>query len=113
MMMRNMACKVYAALSPADGRCRDAVRVAAADAMGCDEPWLFLEGDLLRISFEGQYFPVDEVLRAFVTALPEMAQGRLDYLDLDAWTLTRHEFSAGRFTSASRSLNQVLEYSGF
>jgi hypothetical protein len=107
-------CKAYAGLNPAGEDCRKAVAEAAEGALGCDEPWLFLEKDLLRIAFEGLYFPLEEVLQALEQSLPPQAEGKLDYLDLEAWTLTRHSFAAGRFTRTQpRDLNQLLDYSGF
>ncbi len=105
--------KIYAAFSPAPASCRDAVETAGRGAMGHDAPWLFLEGDLLRISWEGIWFPVDEVLAALSARLPRDAGGRLDHLDLEAWTLTRCRFEDGVFTRATRDLNSVMDYSGF
>lgn len=110
--------KVYAAFSTADKDCFSAVAEAGQDAMGHEEDWLFLEGDMVRISWEGLYFPVDEVLEALGNSLPPEAEGKLDYLDLEAWTLTRFVFTpktgSGEkaFSSSTRNLNQVLEYSG-
>lgn len=116
-VMRNILCKVYAGLSSADEPLRAAVENAARSAVGRDEDWLFLDGDnLLRISFEGIYFPLEEVLEALDGNLTPEAEGKLDYLDLEAWTLERHIFQAApgtpRRTSATRSLNHVLAYSG-
>lgn len=113
--MRHVLVKVYAAFSDADEACRDAVAGAGGGALGTGEPWLFLEDGLLRISWEGMYFPLDEVVAALEHSLGAAAEGKLDYLDLDAWTLTRYVADgsgAGRFVSTTRSLNQVLEYSG-
>jgi hypothetical protein len=112
--MSLILCKVYAALHPATPSCREAVAEAAAGTMEPHEPWLFLEKDVLRIAFEGLYFPLDEVLLALEKALPREAEGKLDYLDLEDWTLVRCAFAAGRFTrSRPRDLNQVLDHSGF
>ena len=78
-----------------------------------DGPWLFLEGDIVRVTFEGMYFPSEEVLTAFATHLPEQAKGKMDVLDLEAWTLTRHIWEEGTFQSSPpRSLNHVMDYSG-
>ena len=116
--MKQVIAKTYAAFSPAHEACRLAVREAGTTALGVD-PWLFLEGDILRIEWEGVYFPLDEVLQALNNCLPPDAEGKLDYLDLEAWTLTRHVLSqnteAGprnRFSITTRSLNYVLAYSG-
>ncbi len=110
--MRQVLIKIYADFTPADATCRDAVAKAGESALGCDEPWLFLEKGMLRISFEGIYFPLDDVLHALTGSLPANATGKLDQLDLEAWLLTRHILTRGAFQIASRSLNQVLEYSG-
>lgn len=104
--------KVYAAFSPADANVLSSVEKAGSEAMGHESPWLFLEGDLLRIAWEGAYFPLEEVLRALEITLAADAQGKLDHLDLDDWTLTRYLPGPDGFRSSTRSLNQVLEYSG-
>lgn len=110
--------KTYAAFSPAGEQCRLAVQEAGTAAVGASPPWLFLEGDLLRISWEGMFFPLDDVLEALTRCLPPGAEGRLDHLDLEAWTLTRCLFHRdadakhGEFAVTTRSLNHVLDYSG-
>lgn len=116
--MKQVIAKTYAAFFPAHEACRLAVREAGTAALGT-APWLFLEGDILRIAWEGVYFPLDEVLQALNNCLPPDAEGKLDYLDLEAWTLTRHALlqnrEAGlrnRFTITTRSLNHILAYSG-
>lgn len=117
--VRQVLVKVYAGIFPADERCRQTVEQAGRDALGQEDgPWLFIEGDMLRIAFEGYYFPLDDVLEALEGTLKPGAAGKLDYLDFEAWTLTRCEPVPGRegcgvaFSRATRSLNQVLEYSG-
>lgn len=106
--------KVYGAFHPADESCFAAIAKAGRDAVGQVEPWLFFENGLIRIAFEGLYFPAEEVLEALKSALPEEAQGRLDYLDLEAWTLTRHVLRPGGdfIAPATRSLNHVLDHAG-
>ncbi len=114
--MTHSIAKVYAAFFPADNSVLSIVQKAGETALG-SSPWLLLEGDILCIDWEGIFFPVDEVLEALQCALPPNGQGKLDYLDLEAWTLTRHVFQRhgeedGVFSSATRGLNHVLEYSG-
>lgn len=104
--------KVYAAFFPADANVLSAVEKAGREAMGHESPWLFLEGNMLRIAWEGVYFPLEEVLRALADTLAHNAEGKLDYLDLEDWTLTRYLPRAGGFHASTRGLNQVLEYSG-
>ena len=108
--MKGIAVKVYAALHPAGEDCIEAVRRAGRDAVG--DPWLFSEGDMLRISFEGLYFPEEAVLEALDRFLPAEAEGRLDILDIEVWELRRHTRQDGRFVRLVRDLNQVLEYAG-
>ena len=67
---------------------------------------------MARVSFEGVYFPVDEVLAALARHLRPEHQGKLDVLDLENWRLTRHLFDQGRIRSSSAPLNNVLDYSG-
>lgn len=110
--MKNILCKVYAAFSPAGEEARKGVEEAAKGAVGGSEEWLFLEKDMLRISFEGAYFPLEETLAALQGLLPPDAEGKLDYLDLEEWKLLRHEFLNGRFSASERGLNHVLDYSG-
>lgn len=112
--MSKVPVKVYAAVSPAAEPCLTAVLRAGNTGFGHeeDEPWAELDGDLLRISFEGLYFPLEDVLSALDEYLPPDARGKLDYLDMEAWTLTRYTWGDGPRGVATRSLNQVLEYSG-
>ena len=110
--MKGILVKVYAGLHPADAACADAVRRAGAAALhDSGEAWLFHERDLLRISFEGLYFPEDEVIAALDACLPAQAQGKLDVLDMDGWELRRYAREDGVFRLVRRNLNQVLEYS--
>ena len=104
--------KIYAGFCPADEAGFNALAQAGKDALGNEEPWLFLEKDLIRISFEGMYFPLEEILETLAAHLPPTALGKLDCIDLEAWRLTRYEFCNGGFTKSTRSLNHVLDYSG-
>ena len=111
--MERILVKVYAGLHPADTACADSVRRAGAAAVqDSGEVWLFHERDLLRISFEGMYFPEEEVLAALEACLPAQAQGRMDVLDLENWELRRYAREDGKFRLVRRNLNHVLDYSG-
>ncbi len=70
------------------------------------------DGNLGRISFEGIYFPLDDLLALLARELTPAMQGKLDLLDLENWRLVRHSFVGGAITSASAPLNNVLAYSG-
>ena len=105
--------KVYASFSPVGENCRDSVATVGRQAVGCDEPWLFMENGLLRIAWEGIWFPLDDVLAILAIHLSPDAEGKLDFLDMEAWTLTRCLFVNGAFDCQTRGLNHVLAYSGF
>ena len=104
--------KVYGAFSPVGEDVAARVAAAGNGAVGQDEPWLLREGDLLRISFEGIWFPWEDVWDALRETLDPAARGKLDVLDLDAWTLTRHTLDERGFHVSTRPLNHVLDYSG-
>lgn len=105
--------KVYGNFCPANELLFQKMTGACASAVSLEQPVVFLEGDLLRISFEGVYFPVDEVLTVFQDYITLNARGKLDYLDLENWTMTRYIFKNGKISSSSAPLNNVLDYSGF
>ena len=112
-MSQPVLLKVYGNLYPADGADLEALARASASCVrdGTDEV-VTLEGDLLRISFEGLFFPEEEVLAALAARLRPEQRGKLDVLDLEAWRLTRHLFADGRITSRAAPLNNVLDFSG-
>jgi len=108
--MRHQLVKVYGNVHPAGPELFDAVR-------GTLEAWRLedcveLEGDLLRLSHEGVFFPANDVLETLSPFLSPASSGRLDVLDLEAWTLTRYRFEGRRTIPSTRSLNDVLAYSG-
>lgn len=112
-MSQPVLLKVYGNLYPADAAAHAVLARACATCVpdGTDEV-VTLEGDLVRISFEGLFFPVDEVLEALAATLKPEQKGKLDVLDLEAWTLTRHLFADGRIVSRAAPLNNVLDFSG-
>lgn len=77
-----------------------------------DTPPARLAGTLLLISFEGLYFPVDEVICLLERSADVACQGKLDILDLENWQMTRYLLEAGKFTLSHALLNNVLAYSG-
>ena len=113
-MMREPLLKVYGHVYPISDAFYADLDAACADALAddADEPVLCREGDMARVSFEGVYFPVDEVLAALARHLRPEHQGKLDVLDLENWRLTRPLFDQGRIRSSSAPLNNVLDYSG-
>ncbi len=111
--MRDPLVKVYGHVYPADASLETALRAALADALpdSDDEPLLDRVGDMLRISFEGSYFPEEEVVAALRAAAGTL-QGKMDVIDLEGWRLTRHSFHDGELRSRVAPLNNVLDYSG-
>ncbi len=73
---------------------------------------LELDGDILQISFEGMFFPVEEVIEILCLYAVENYSGKLDMLDLENWTLYRTIFKGNNRSSSKVSLNHVLDYSG-
>lgn len=112
-MSQPVLLKVYGNLHPADAADLEALTLASASCVqeGGDAV-VTLAGDLLRISFEGLFFPVDDVLEALAALLKPGQKGKLDVLDLEAWRLTRHLIADGRISSRSAPLNNVLDFSG-
>lgn len=106
--------KVYGHIYPAD----DALYTSVAQACACampdsdDVPVVEKDGDMIRVSFEGVYFPVEEVLACLAQRILPCHQGKLDVLDLENWQMTRHLFQEGRIQSRTVPLNHVLAYSG-
>lgn len=105
MHPRNILVKVYGNIYPAGSDMLRSLQALCGEAVE-------LEGDLLRLSFEGIWFPLEDVLEALRSRLTPACQGKLDYLDLEAWTLTRHIFTGTEITISSAPLNNVLDYSG-
>ncbi len=73
---------------------------------------LYMENDMLCMNFEGLYFPLEELLESLTPHLTPHCKGKLDYLDLDAWTLTRHTIEGTQIKHATTSINNVLDYAG-
>jgi hypothetical protein len=113
-MSRQPLLKVYGHIYPVDDALYAALEHACADAMPDEDdiPVLEHDGDMARFSFEGTYFPLDEVLAVLTAHVRAEHQGKLDILDLEAWKLTRHTFAQGRISVHSAPLNNVLDYSG-
>ena len=100
--MREEPCKTYGHLFPADQHIADAVGAVLSDwnIPECTE----LEGDIFRISFEGVFFPLDDVLDALRPLLCAESSGKIDLIDMEAWTLTRAAFSGVILTYVTFSL---------
>lgn len=119
-MSNEVLVKVYGHVWPVDENFADAMGQACSSALthagsatDGDLPVCEKDGDMVRISFEGLYFPLDDVLEVLSAGIGPEQQGKLDYLDLENWQIVRHLISKGKLEVSTRSLNQVLEYSGF
>lgn len=110
--MQNIRVKVYGFLRPCAQEGLDALR-AALRLLGdeADEA-LALEGELLNVTYEGAFFPVEDFMAALAPLLQEASKGKLDYLDMEEWKITRYSFDNGFITQNVRDLNSVLDYSG-
>ncbi len=67
------------------------------------------DGDELSLEFEGAWFFLDEFLEALAPQLPEGAQGRVDCIDHDEWTMRRVRIEGGQLSEKIVDLNDVLE----
>jgi hypothetical protein len=113
-MSRQPLLKVYGHIYPVDKALYAALEHACADAMPDEDdlPVIEHDGDMARISFEGIYFPLDDVLDVLTAHVRAEHKGKLDVLDLESWRLIRHIFTQGRVDVHSAPLNNVLDYSG-
>ena len=113
-MSRQPLLKVYGHIYPVDDAFYAALENACADALPDEDdvPVLERDGDMARISFEGTYFPLDDVLAALTGHIQAEHKGKLDVLDLESWRLIRHTFAQGHIDVHSAPLNNVLDYSG-
>ena len=109
-MASTIMVKVYGSICPASPALCAALQ-AIAQAAGA-EGSIEHEGDLLRIAYEGIYFPTEDIVEALPRHLTEQSEGRIDHIDFDAWLLTRHIIQDCTITESSRDLNNVLDFSG-
>jgi len=108
--MRREPVKAYGSLAPATQEAREAFEAVCAEWSAPAQ--VELAGGLLRFSFEGVFFPGDEAAQALEPFLSADSSGRIDVLDMEAWTLTRFVFTDGKIVRSVRDLNHVLDYSG-
>lgn len=112
-MSQPVLLKVYGGLKPASPGLHEALLQIAATAQPSENACVALAGDMASLSFEGIYFPLEETLAAIREYASEETRGRLDVLDIENWTLCRHEINGREISARSRALNNVLDYSGF
>ncbi len=115
-MSQPVLLKVYAAFTPATGEDFQKLSDACSSALAAEDdhgPFVLFSGDLLRISFEGIYFPLDDVEPVIQELAEKKAAGKMDVLDLENWRMTRYQAKGdGRLEKRSAPLNSVLDYSG-
>jgi len=108
--MRSEPIKAFGGLSPATPQMLQAFQnVCEGWSVEVD---VELAGDLLRFSFEGVFFPMDDIIEALSPLLTEASTGRFDLLDIEGWSITRYTFAQGKVSHNTRDLNTVLDYSG-
>ncbi len=71
---------------------------------------LEFEKDMLRLAYEGIYFDIDCLLPHLEQHLTPQSQGKVDYIDLEAWVLTRYRIEGTNIIKSSAPLNAVLDY---
>lgn len=70
-----------------------------------------MQNDLIRINFEGIYFPIEETIEIIKPFLMPASQGKVDYIDIEEWISTRHTIQGMRIINSSNSLNAIMDYS--
>ena len=114
--MQDTLVKAYGMLRPADGD-------ALSAAEGVLSSWFIedavdLDDGALWIHHEGTYFPHEELASALAPFLCPASTGKMDIMDLEAWTLCRYYFSPsdaakGRITDpiphGTASLDRAVE----
>lgn len=108
-MTQPILIKVYGNLCPGTPELLETLSALCLTALP-EAGTVSLEDSLLLISFEGIWFPLENVIEA-ISAWPDLS-GKVDYLDIENWRLERYLFENGHASYKSGSLNQVLEYSG-
>ncbi|OLN25087.1 hypothetical protein DVDV_3632 [Desulfovibrio sp. DV] len=64
---------------------------------------------VLSLEHEGRWVDVESFMDALAGAVDAGGQGHLDSIDNDAWTITRYVLEAGKMTSQTFGINDVLE----
>ena len=106
--MRPVIVKAFGALSPATEETLAAVR-SVFEFWFIDEDAAELKGDMLTIGYEGETFPDDEVVEALSPFFCPESWGKLDIIDLEAWTLYRYTFTGGQLSDHSATLDKALD----
>ncbi len=115
--MRPILVKVYGNLYPVNEECfLQCEKVLSAWNIENIDTALSFEKDMLQFSFEGDYFPCDEISEILIEIhnKSSQTQGKLDCINIEDWTLTRHFFNlATPHRVNTASLNNALEKQTF
>lgn len=112
-MSQPVLIKVFGNLYPANEAFLQALSPSASLAVPLEPAPLILNGDLLLISFEGVFFPVEDLIDCLQGLLKPGMEGKIDYLDLENWKMTRYGIKDGKISHSAVGLNHVMDYSGF
>ncbi|OBQ50294.1 hypothetical protein [Halodesulfovibrio spirochaetisodalis] len=107
--MEHILIKVYGSISNASP---ELYQAALSFIEEQDEDAVELDGTFFTISFEGIYFMIDEFMDAIKPHLTKECSGRIDYIDVDEWSLTRFWIEGGLVTHNTANLNHVMDHSG-
>lgn len=112
-MSQPVLIKAYGHIWPADRHLTDRLSKIMSEALPRENSQVELKNDLARISFEGIWMPLEDILEFLENNLDSNSRGKLDILDMENWKMTRHEFKNGKIVSKNSPLNNVMDYSGF
>ena len=113
--------KVYGDFSPSDDALFQSLNdmleqeAAAGFLSGGEEKYVLRwHGASVLLGFEGLAFPLESTLRVLESHAARLGlSGRLDYIDMELWSITRFVWAQGALSKKSGSLNAALDYSGF
>lgn len=108
--MRHILVKVYGSVHPL----QEAEKISLVNRLELllGDDIVDADGDMVRIGFEGMYFPIDEVLEIIQEYLHDESAGRIDYIDMDGWRLHRHMIEGMKIIEKSNDLNNILDFAG-
>jgi len=89
------------------------LQTAITDPISADIPLLERDHDMVRISFEGLYFPLDDMLAVIRDYIHPTQNGKVDVLNIEEWSMLRLRIEQGATSIRTSPLNAVLDYSGF
>ena len=107
--MRPVIVKAYGSFYPASEDALDAVNAVLSS-------WFIEDAaerkkDMLVIGFEGDSFPDEEIIDCLKPFMSGETHGKLDVMDLEAWTLRRWIFSGREAKANTVTLNKALDTS--